>query len=286
MNDLRTIRIFLSTIFLVASLAWLFIGPDINPLAVISVKSQIIPSALAATIGATAFWLVATFVFGRLYCSTVCPVGSLQDLAIWSRRYIARLSRKNNLRPRPYHFVPASRGRWTFLTLYVASLLLGVLSVAWILEPWRILQSTAGLVRPDAVADTWDRTGVFINLADGALIGCIISAAILIVILLMALIRGRWFCNKVCPIGTSLGVITQYSLFHIEINPDKCINCMECENICPAHCVKVISRHVDDARCVRCFDCLKICPNDAIRYQINHNRRRTPLMQRRKQLDT
>ncbi|MDE6295780.1 MAG: 4Fe-4S binding protein [Muribaculaceae bacterium] len=286
MNDLKTIRIFLSTIFLVASLAWLFIGPDVNPLAIISVKSQIIPSTLAATIGATAFWLVATFVFGRLYCSTVCPVGSLQDLAIWSRRYLARLSRKNRSLTRPYQFVPPSRGRWTFLTLYAASLLLGVFSVAWILEPWRLLQSVAGLERHAAVADTWAHSGIFISLADGALIGCIISALILLVVILMALIRGRWFCNKICPIGTALGAITQYSLYHIEINPDKCINCMKCEDICPAQCVKVLSRHVDDSRCIRCFNCLKVCPNDAIRYQINHNRRRTPLMQRRKQFNT
>lgn len=277
MNDLKTIRIFLSTIFLIASLGWLFIGPEINPMAIISVKSQIIPSAFAATIGATAFWLVATFVFGRLYCSSVCPVGTLQDISIWARRFF-------RLRPFRYRSsVGGKRARLTILVCYLICLVTSTLAFAWISEPWTILQSTAGLVRLDASITTWGSHYSWARLAGGISVGAIVSALILLIYLVWAVIDGRRFCNEFCPIGTALGIVTEYSVMHIEINPDKCINCMKCEEICPSHCVKVVSRYVDNARCVRCFNCLKVCPNDAIRYQRNRNRRQTPLLQRRKQ---
>lgn len=273
MRDLRTIRIFLATIFLVASLAYLFIGPEVNPMAVISFRSQIIPSALAVTIGATAFWLVATFLFGRLYCSTVCPVGTLHDIAIRARR----------LRPsmRPFAYRPAERGRWVMLGAYIVCLILGVTAFAWIAEPWTLLQSTAGLVRPSAVESTWAAKYSWSVLGGGATVGCAVSAVILAVYIVWAFFDGRRFCTEVCPIGIGLGAVAERALFHIEIDPDKCIDCMKCEEICPSHCVKVVGRYVDDSRCVRCFDCLKVCPNDAIRYQRNRNRRATPLMRRR-----
>ncbi len=298
MRDLKTIRIFLSTIFLVASLSWLFIGPDVNPMAIISVRTQIIPTALSVTIGATVFWLVATFVFGRVYCSSVCPLGALQDAAIWLRRFPLRRGMKAGrgegrllgFRITPFRYASRGRKRLIILIIYLASIIIGVLSIAWLLQPWSMLQSTAGLVRPEAVADTWEmgltgltgeRLGVSL-LGKGALAGCVASAVLLIAILFLALLSGRWYCNELCPIGTCLGFVGEFSLYHIEIDPDKCLNCMKCEEVCPSHCIKVVSRYVDDARCVRCFNCLKVCPNDAIRYQLNRNRRQTPLMQKRK----
>lgn len=257
-------------------------------MAVISVKTQIIPSALTVTIGATAFWLVATFVFGRLYCSSVCPVGTLQDMAIWLRRFVRTRAGKPRtifgFKVSPFRYRHGSKRRWTILILYVASLIVGILRLEWLLQPWTLLQSAAGLVRPGAVADTWGAQTAWGLLGHGVMTGCVVSAIFLAVLLFMALLDGRWFCNEICPIGTGLGFVGEYSLYHIEIDPDKCINCMKCEEVCPSHCVKVVSRYVDDARCVRCFNCLKVCPNDAVRYQINRNRRQTPLMQRRKQL--
>lgn len=243
---------------------------------------------MSVTIGATAFWLVATFVFGRVYCSSVCPLGALQDAAIWLRRFPLRRGLKSGrsegrllgFRISPFRYASRGRRRLVILLIYIASIIIGVLSIAWLLQPWSMLQSTAGLVRPDAVADTWQRLGVSL-LGKGALSGCIASAVLLAAVLFLAVLNGRWYCNELCPIGTCLGIVGDFSLYHIEIDPDKCVNCMKCEEICPSYCIKVVSRYVDDARCVRCFNCLKVCPNDAIRYQLNRNRRQTPLMQRR-----
>lgn len=279
MKDLRTIRIFLAVIFFAASAAYLFIGRGVNPMAQAAMHVQIIPSALAATIGATGFWLVATFMFGRIYCSTVCPVGTWQDSAVRIRRLLRRCADRSRSRSAarllpPFSYRPRWRWRPLVLIAYLVCLILGLFAVAALLEPWRIMQAAASAVNPDA-ADPSLRL-----FAGNAILGTVIAGATLLAIWIWALLRGRRFCTDVCPIGTLLGCVSEHSVYHIEIDPDRCVNCMRCEEACRSEAIKVVGRHVDNARCVRCFDCLKVCPNYAIRFQHNRNRRATPLLRR------
>ena len=136
------------------------------------------------------------------------------------------------------------------------------------------MRNIFGAFNPTAAQTAWLTLGV--GMTSGIAAG-IVSALLLIV---CAVLTGRGFCTDVCPIGTVLGSIHDYTLFHIEIDPDKCVNCMKCEEVCRSQCVKVVGRHVDNSRCVRCFDCLDVCPNDAIRFQKNRNRRATPLVRK------
>lgn len=270
---LRTIRVFLAVIFFIASLAYLIIGPQVHPMAVVAEKVQIIPSALSATIGVTAFWFVATFLFGRVYCSTVCPIGTLQDCAISLRRRIER-GRRNEKR---FRFRQASHWRYDFLIVYLLCLLLGISAACYIVEPWNIMRNIASIFNRNAISATWA------TLSLGVATGMAAGVVSLIALLIWAWLRGREFCNTVCPIGTAMGAMHGQNLFHIEIDPDRCTSCLKCEDICPGECIKVVSRYVDNSRCTRCFDCVAVCPDNAIRYQINRNRRfSSPLMRRRK----
>lgn len=81
MKGLRTARWILAGLFFVMSAVYLAFGRQLLRFASLSEKSQIIPSAITVSIGAVLFWLVISFVYGRLYCSTVCPVGTLIDLS-------------------------------------------------------------------------------------------------------------------------------------------------------------------------------------------------------------
>ena len=85
MKDLRTIRIFLATLFFIGAVAYLAISETIHPMARIVPEVQIVPSLLASGLGAIVVWFGITFLFGRVYCSAVCPVGILQDLIIFLR---------------------------------------------------------------------------------------------------------------------------------------------------------------------------------------------------------
>ena len=285
MKELRTIRIFLTIIFLVAACAYLFIGSDINPMVQVSWRVQIIPSALAMTLGATVVWIAATFLVGRVYCSSVCPMGTLQDSATWLRRKLFKLNmrrwhRRNPLDGRllfaPYRYRHSGKLRLPFLITYVALLLLGVVGVATMIEPWNMLSSAARLTNPEGAA-AWK----WLLFSGNAALGGVIGLLVLFMVWLWALLSGRRFCNEVCPVGTLLSYAAERAVCGIEIDPDKCVNCMKCESVCKAECIKVVSRYVDNSRCVRCFDCLKVCDSDAIHIQRGRNRRGTPLMQRR-----
>lgn len=239
-------------------------------------RVQIVPSALGATLGATLFWIVMSFVAGRIYCSTVCPIGTLSDLCTWIRR-------KTSKRPLTFSYRESRRSRPDRLTLrswililYILSLLFGILVVAYVIEPWNMMRNLASVFNPGITSATWGSLGI------GAAVGIVAGVVTVGGVMVWSFFSGRRFCNTVCPIGTVLGATDGLQLYHIEIDPDKCINCMKCEDVCSSECVKVLSRHVDNGRCVRCFDCLSVCPNDAIRLQTNRNRRVTPMMRRAK----
>lgn len=266
--------------FFVASVAYLFIGESVNPMAAISQKVQIIPSALLMTSAATGLWLVATFVFGRIYCSSVCPVGTLQDSASWLRRKLWRVNvRRRVVNPAdgrllfaPFRYRKSGRWGLAILLAYAVLLILGITSIATVIEPWNMFRSAARISNPAGAAQ-WHWLIFAGNVTAGAIFGIIV----LVMVWLWALLYGRRFCNEICPIGTALGYVAERALYHIEIDPDKCTSCMRCEDVCKGECIKVVSRYVDNAKCVRCFDCLKVCDDNAIRIQRNRNRRMTPL---------
>lgn len=265
MKGLRIIRICLATLFFLGAVAYLAIGSGVSHSLAFVERFQIIPSSIATSLGAIIVWLVVTLLLGRIYCSTVCPVGTLQAIFSKGRKVIKPLKK-------PFSYRPGSKMRYYILGAYIFCIIAGVAAVPFWLEPWSIMRNICGDIHPSAEKMEWIRLGV--GVTTGIIAG-IVSALLLLTV---ALLTGRGFCTDICPIGTALGCLSNYTLYHIEIDPDKCISCMKCEDICPSQCIKVSLRYVDNSRCVRCFDCGYVCPNDAIRFQINRNKRMTPLM--------
>ncbi len=262
---MRNFRIFLASVILIASLLWLALGTGLAPYAGFAGRMQIVPSAIHTCLGTTIVWIIATLLFGRIYCAAVCPVGSLQDVAIWLRR--------KSSRRKAFRFKEGHTARYVILIAYLASLAFGAIAVGFVIEPWNLMRNTLSAVNPADTAATWGSIGV--STAIGAMSGIVSLSAIMI----WAWISGRAFCSEVCPIGTMLGCVHTQTLMHIAIDSDRCVSCMKCEDICRSRCIKVETRHVDNSRCVLCFDCTAVCPNDAIRYQINRDRhRQTPIL--------
>lgn len=267
MKNLRTIRILLATVAFASAVAYLVFGLIEHPVACAVAKSQIVPSLMAEAVGVTLFWLILTWLFGRIYCSVVCPVGILQDLVAPLRRYMPFARRK-------YRFKNAKKIKNHIFIVYIVCLVVGVSVVPVLIEPWNIMQSICGLANHDVSAGLWASFGI------GVGVGIIAGVVSLLLILLSAVYFGRDFCNVVCPLGTALSLVGGTALYHIEIDPDKCVGCLKCEDVCQASCIKVTERYVDNARCIRCFDCIAECPEDAIRYQRGRNRAGTPMLTR------
>lgn len=268
MRHLRIFRSLLAIIFFAAAVAFLCIGPGAHPMAVIAKKTQIILSALSVTLGATLVWLLITFLLGRVYCSTVCPIGSITD-------FCARAGRKLLRRP-PYSWKKPNRLGYFILPGYILCLVIGLVGIPFLIEPWNMMGNVASVINADAITDTW------LNFGYSASTGILAGIVSLLLVVIWSAICGRDFCNTLCPVGTALGLVGRRALMHIEIDHDKCNCCGKCEEACPAHCISTLDRSVDNARCLRCFDCLAACEHDAIRYQLSRNLPLTPLFRRRR----
>ena len=46
-------------------------------------KIQFLPAVLALNVGVVVLLIILTGVFGRIYCSVICPLGVFQDVAAW-----------------------------------------------------------------------------------------------------------------------------------------------------------------------------------------------------------
>lgn len=267
MKNLRKLRIVLSLVLLLASIAYFTLGGKITRVDSLAYRIQIIPSLGGIFIGVILFWIMTTFVFGRIYCSTVCPAGTIQDIIMRARKFMPRLART-------FRYRRSSHWRYDVLVIYIICLITGVAIVPMLIEPWNIFANIMSVFRPTATEAEWIRLGV------DSSVGIIAGVVSILLLAVCAIATGRGFCNNICPIGTALSIVSTRSLYHIEIDPDKCTSCMKCEYACKSECIKVIGRHVDNPRCVRCFDCIDVCDNDAIHLQINRNRPATPMMRK------
>ena len=268
----------LAAIFLAATAAYFLTGNiDKDSISMVRLhdgvagveSTQVIPSSIALCMGAVLFWLCATFFMGRIYCSTVCPVGTLSDLFMRLRRELGRLF------PKPlrmqFRWKNPNRWRYHIMAIYYICLVIGLMYVPFALEPWNIVRDASSLFNPDAVALTWTQLGT------GLAVGFVVGVVMLLVVIVWGFICGRDYCNSICPVGQTMAMIDRYALLHIEFDPDRCISCLQCEEVCRCSCIKVTERRVDNSRCVKCLDCICRCPAGAIRLQSNRNRAATPL---------
>lgn len=90
-------------------------------------RIQFLPALLAVNVGVVAALVVATLLFGRVYCSVVCPLGVMQD----GISHLAGRRTKNRFR-----YSPAKTAlRYTVLALFIAALAAGIGSLVALLAP-------------------------------------------------------------------------------------------------------------------------------------------------------
>lgn len=216
-------------------------------------KLQFLPSCMALNFAAIAFVLLLTLVFGRIYCSVICPMGVFQDLVIRVRKLLSPKGRKPKR-----HFVKEPRiVRYGVLALVIVTALTFSQLLLTVLAPYsaygRMIRSIVGLSRGESLAP--------------ALL--ITAAATLVVICVCAWIWGRGWCNTVCPVGSVLGLVSRFSLFKVSIDQSQCVSCRKCEKGCKSSCIDIDTHTIDHSRCVDCFDCLDSCPKGGIKFRFS-----------------
>lgn len=270
---LRTIRIILAlACFIPLTLLFLDFTGSLHGWFGFLPRLQLLPALLALNLGVVALLLLLTLLFGRIYCSVICPLGVMQDGISWlsARRRRAR-----------YRFGYRPARTWLragFLALFVASLLLGAGSLAALLAPYgtfgRIVSNLAAplcgwvnnllaLLAEHAGSYAFHTTDVWIR----SLPVFLLAAAGFLLIAFMAWRGGRTWCNTVCPVGTVLGFFSRFSLFRPVIDASRCNSCSLCARGCKSSCIDSDAHTIDYSRCVACMDCMETCRHGAIRFR-------------------
>lgn len=204
---------------------------------------------LSGAIGALIVLVFYALVGGRVFCSWVCPINLVTDLAAWLRR---RFELRGNS--------ALSRNlRYWFLGLALLfPLLTGVIV-------WEYLNPVSMFHR---------------GLIFGMGTAWMIVAAVFLFDLLVA--KHGW-CGRLCPMGAFYGLLGTGALVRVTAaERDKCDDCMDCFEICPephvikpalkgaANCVGPV---ILDINCTNCGRCIDVCAKDVFRYGIRTNNR-------------
>ena len=80
----------------------------------------------------------------------------------------------------------------------------------------------------------------------------------------MSSIKGRLYCNTICPVCSLLGLISGFSLFKPVIKKDMCVKCNACAKECKANCINLDTKEIDITRCVACYNCIPSCKRGGV----------------------
>ena len=212
-------------------------------------RIQLVPAIGAGSVVVLLLIALSVALFGRLYCTVVCPLGILQGLF----RFVATGAPFRKVKPLPRPLAVSPRTLWAirlgFLALFAASASFGLVAI---LAPYGIFGRTAMAFFGGVTMPLSFKVAIGVQMA---------------FILLATLWRGRFWCNTVCPVGTFLGLFSRFARVRVRIDKAKCVNCNLCVRACQNGCISAgPDKTVDHSRCVTCFGCARACKKGALKW--------------------
>jgi polyferredoxin len=230
------------------------------------------------------FWMAlpvvvvsATLVTGPVFCGWICPTGTLQDLAQFFHK---RLARRRSLATRRHlialgtalalfvalliwvsvkkqMFIEDSSLHWAAALLLVCYLVLAGVADDRAVRPLRAVSVAA--IAVTAVFHLSISSPVhfaFSSRSDPA------SALATLVIVIASLSVLRAFCRYLCPWGFLMGFLHRFSRLRIAKQPSLCTDCKSCERECAVAAID--ARGVRADSCQFCLACVDACPSGSL----------------------
>jgi ferredoxin len=210
------------------------------------------------TLYAPLFWgvavLVLTFLIGRFFCGFVCPLGTLNQLTGYlTRRRVGTAARVADNAPGR-----AQGLKYVLLAFFLAAAALGSLQTG-LLDPLPLISRSVNL----AVLPLVDPGRFGIHGEGRFYDGAWIFGLVFVAVLGANLLRPRFFCRYLCPLGALMGLATRLVPWRIgKADVKSCGTCRRCEEFCEGGCRP--SGELTVSECVLCMNCLDACPTGRI----------------------
>lgn len=240
-------------------------------------RIQFLPAVLSLNAAVVSGLVVLTLLFGRIYCSVICPTGVFQDI-------ISNLSSRRKGKKNRFKYGKARDiMRHVVLVLFLILLAAGFTAIASLIAPYsaygRMVQNLGSPVvlwinnLLATVAEHYGSYAIYTReIWIRALPVFIVAAITFVTLTVLAWRGGRIYCNTICPVGTILGFLSRHSLFRPAIDTGKCVNCGNCARRCKSSCIDVKTHSIDLSRCVACMDCIGNCSKGAISFSVRRPR--------------
>ena len=195
-----------------------------------------------AIIGAAIVVVAYALFGGRTYCSWVCPVNLVTDVANWGRQ---KLQLKGG--------VQISRN-----TRY------------WVMVVSILVSAATGVI-------VWEMVNPITLLHRALIFGMGFAwAAVLAVFLFDLFVSRRGWCSHLCPVGAFYSLIGKVSFLRVSAaKRSACNNCMDCYAVCPEPQVitpalkgadKNVGPIITSSECTNCGRCIDVCAPDVFKF--------------------
>jgi polyferredoxin len=238
--------------------------------------------AVASALFLSLITLAATLVFGRWFCGWVCPFGALNNLFTSMRK-----GRKEKIKTST--FSTMQKAKYYIVAAVLVGSFFGVNMAGW-LDPFSFLfRSFTTVVFPVVNAGIqgafdWaynvNPLGLktvsepvyrgfryyFLTLSQPHYYWGMMFGVLFGTVLLLNLFRARFWCRYICPLGGLLGIIGKNPILRVNVDADKCKNCMECVAECQGGSEPQSNETWKPAECMFCWNCHSACPVNAISF--------------------
>ena len=250
---IRTRQVVQYGLLAVFAILFLFTSQTLGPaIKIVNLFSRLDPlQAIMASIAArellplylpAVVTIVATIVFGRVWCGWICPLGAILEL----------FGPKGTRKMRAWF-----RGiKYGLLIVLFLMAIFGSLAFMW-LDPITIL-----------VRGVADPISVLLSIVEnpGLRISTLLSVAMLALVIGLNFIEKRFWCRYLCPLGAIIGLGSKFAFIRRRVNEASCVKCGDCVKSCPMGAINPETIKQDPAECVMCMDCAAPCPKTAISF--------------------
>lgn len=204
--------------------------------------------------------IVLTIIFGRFFCSWVCPFGSIHHFA----GFLGNRKRTTKQKIQVNRYRKAQCIKYIILVVFLFMAAFPSLAATLqtgLLDPIPFVTRSFNLL----IVPILDRSVNFVSVSARFYEGAWLIMTVFLTTVLLNLVIPRFYCRFICPLGALFGILGRFAIWRIGKKQKNCSDCKLCEKSCEGGCRP--SGSIRTSECVLCFNCLDDCKDELTGYR-------------------